>query len=694
MKKHHVGVLVEKNSFVDDGDGVVSFPKNLSITDNSEQRNGTKYDIKSMDLSEYKGQVTADHTDMLQTLIAKVEGVKKVGNKVVIEKIRYAINENPLARLAYNLLVAGYSTDFSIETYGPMPDDDGIYHDAKLIGLSQVVVGNNRNATVNQVVLNSIEQSKEDGLDTKELEATYLNEFKVSQNHSEKDPTKVNNNDKGKESNEMKFVTIKNARTFTVPVTYKNAAGDEVTVDLAANSTLDISEDQKDAVEKQINEAVDTEAEEKAKKEAEEKAAKEKKEAEEAANALGEKQANAIAAAVKAAMAPVQDELKEVKNAFSKTAEAPKFTKQENSTDVKDMSYKERHGKQINAAYEWKALGRLESAQVLNQINEFNLEALKKEGKVENSMTIADFGSFVISPELLTEIQGCRNDYTALIDATDWQETLSLEFGWLKRQGDIDMQSVEFCDDGANGNLKPISEYTAEPQVSKLEELAAVTPVCNAATRFLAADMIGDIAKGYRNDYDRKRAQLILARLEQAVEANGNSVTYDTNPGVNALTSWVDTWAEIATCTPNGTFIFSTRTYAEVMRRAVQAGVNGPLSNIFISGNVPTIFGRPFIVLPDDLMPALDTAGTVTVNVDGETVTINHAVFYVDLQNFTGRTSGGLQYDLSTEASYEVQGQTKSAFQRNELLLRGSFFRGGAILDDSQVAGLLAPGVS
>jgi hypothetical protein len=46
------------------------------------------------------------------------------------------------------------------------------------------------------------------------------------------------------------------------------------------------------------------------------------------------------------------------------------------------------------------------------------------------------------------------------------------------------------------------------------------------------------------------------------------------------------------------------------------------------------------------------------------------------------------------EAAYEEAGVVKSSFQRNELVLRGSFFRGGAIKDSAQVAALASPGVS
>jgi hypothetical protein len=688
MTKTHVGLLVEKNAFTDDGEGTVTFPKGLTITDNSVQRNGTQYDVKSLDTSEYKGQLTADHVDMLQSVIGKVSGLTKKANKITVDSIRFAVKENALARLAYDLFKGGFITDFSIETYGGTLTEEGVYKDARLIGLSAVVVGNNKSAAVNSIVTNSIKQSQEDGLDTEEVEKRFLTEFSVSLNHrSDDQPT--NNN---KESKEMKYVTVTNSRDFALTVKYTNAAGTEVSQELAAGATLDVAEEQQGVVEKQINEATapqPTPTPTPAPTPTPEPTPTPTPEP---------KTDNSLLEAIKALSAKVE---KFEQNAFDSKAKLPEFTKANNSTsrtsvknELEAMDWQERHGKQINAAWEWKKLGRSESADVLNKINEINLAQLKKDGVVQNSMTIGDFGNFVISREMLTEIEGCRNDYTPLVNATQWKETLSTQMAWLKRQGDINMQEVEFCDDDADGNLKPISEYTASIQTSDLHELAAVTPVCNAATRFLAVDLLGDVAAGYRNDYDRKRAQLVIARLEQAVEENGNSVTFDTNPSVEALVALLNAWKEIANCTPNGTFIMNTSSYATILAYALRAGVNGPLSSIFTTGDQPRMFGRPYLVVSDDLLPSLDSAGTVTIPVDGVNVTVNHAVFYANLTNFTGRTSGGLQYDLSTEAAYEDNGTVKSAYQRNELVLRGSFFRGGAIKDTDQVAGILSPGVS
>ena len=48
---NQLNVIVPRGSFIDEGDGVVSFPDGLTITDNSVQRNGTRYDINTTAVS-------------------------------------------------------------------------------------------------------------------------------------------------------------------------------------------------------------------------------------------------------------------------------------------------------------------------------------------------------------------------------------------------------------------------------------------------------------------------------------------------------------------------------------------------------------------------------------------------------------------------------------------------------------------
>lgn len=257
------------------------------------------------------------------------------------------------------------------------------------------------------------------------------------------------------------------------------------------------------------------------------------------------------------------------------------------------------------------------------------------------------------------------------------------------------MSEVEMEADGADGELKPISEYTATPSTSNLKEFAAVTPVCNAATRFLAVDLLGDIAAGYRNAYDKMKAQLFIARLQQAINATGNQVVYTRTTAITGLASWVSLWAKISELVgEGGTFVFNYTTKGQIITDAIASGLDTLATQAMLSGDLSPILGKPAIIVPDDLMPSLNSTGTKSFVVEGVTVTINQGVFYLPLNVFTGRTSGGLQYDLSTDASYEENSVVKSAFQRNELVVRGSGFRGGAVKDTAKVASMAAAGIS
>jgi hypothetical protein len=176
-KKHRENVQVRKNAFVDSGDGVIAFPEGQVISDASVQRNGTRYDITTMDVSEYEGQVTADHFDTVDSIVGQALNWAKNGDQLTIGGIRFAVNESALARLHYDLMRGGFPVDLSIETYGPYPDQEGVYYNSKLIGLSTCVVGNNKSATINkkerELVLNSLAKAKEDGLDTSEAEKLF-----------------------------------------------------------------------------------------------------------------------------------------------------------------------------------------------------------------------------------------------------------------------------------------------------------------------------------------------------------------------------------------------------------------------------------------------------------------------------------------------------------------------------------------
>ena len=695
-------VEVTRNSYKDEGEGVVSFPNGLCISDNQVQRNGSRYDIDSLDISKYAGQLTADHEDKLSNIIGRVEGVKKENGRVTVDKIVYAVKQNPYARLAYDLLVGGFSKAFSTETIGAGADgSDGTLKNHELVGLSQVVCPNNYSAIINSV-RNSLKTAQADGLDINGVEEELLNSFDKETNMDEENKTIE---EKDIETVETPETEEKEVEETTEEESEKEPEQANEEKEEVENDATEVKEEEAEEIEKEENEISDEQVAELFDKidglidmvkdftdvedDIDEKGVEEI--VVDDLNEVDEKVENKKEETMDKEQ--IQNAVAEaLKGYFANDAKAPEFKKDENSVSYAEMDWKERYNKQVNSAYEAFRNGSIAARQTLNEINEANFNALKEAKIVKNSMTIASMGNFVIAPEMYNEIVGQRTDYSAIINATEWKETDSLEFAWLKRNGDIDMKNVAMCDDSKNGNLKPISEYSAEPVTSKLEEMAAVTVVCNAATRFFAVDLLSDVAAGYRNDYDRKRAQLVIARLEQAVEESGQSVNYAPTTDTEAMVAWLESIAEISDTTVNGTLLFNNKTFAKLKAHALEAGSNGPLSSIFIDGEIPRIFGMPYIVLPNDLLPTIEEGEKVTFKVEGKDVEIKHAVFYADLGQFTGRTSGGLQYDISADASYEVSGTVRSAYQRNELVLRGSFFRGGAIKDTSRVAGILAQG--
>lgn len=653
-------IEVVSNSFKDEGDGVISFPNGLVITDDQIQRNGTRYDIESLDISKYAGQLTADHEDKLRNILGRVEGVKKNGNTVTIDKIIYAVKANPLARLAYDLIKGGFSKGFSTETIGPSVDpSDNTHYGHELVGLSQVVTPNNYSAVIN-AVKNSLAKAKEDGLDTTELENQFLTmEEKETMEETKKvEVVEVKNEITDEQVLEL-FERLDSLTEAVQSLKSEDVAEEVAEEVIDETDTDEVVEDIIEEDEPKLNEVDETQKE---------------------TQTMGKEEVNNMIAEA-------------LRGLSIETAKAPEFTeKKKEVNSFKDLSHKEIFNKQVNAAIEAQLNGSYEARKTLTELNAHNLEALKDAGLVRNSMTLASLGNFVVSPEMLTEIQGKRTDYTALIEATNWTEIDTLEYAWVTRNGDIDMQNVALCDDGADGNLKPISEYTTAVHKETMEQMGAVTVVCDNATRFFAANLLSDIAAGYRNDYDRKRAQLVIAKLQEAAKTNAKSLQFTATESIDIVNSLLDAVSVLQE--QGGTLVFNYRTLSQIKKHALAAGANGPLAEIFTTGEVPAIFGVPYIVVPNDLMPTLDSEETVSLTVNKKPVSITHSVFYADLSQFVGFTNEGLSYDLDSIASYEKGGKTYSAFQRGETILRGSFYRGGAFKDVTRATGILRKGLS
>lgn len=455
------------------------------------------------------------------------------------------------------------------------------------------------------------------------------------------------------------------------------------------------SEEATEEVENSVTEESETESEEESedeeesKEETEEEDAEQKEPQETKENKMTEEQINALKEQIKNEILDAQVKAPEVEETEPETKEEPEVAK----------NWRTRYNDQIAAAWNAYRLHNIDAARKLAKINKFNFEEKKAKNANDSEnyvMTIETADDFVLPYEVDKMIHGKRTNYSPILNAVEYVQTDRLTFAYATREGDIDMQNVALCDDGEDGNLKPISTYELKKGVAQMEELAAVTPICDNATKYLAVDILADVAAGYRNDYDRKLAQLVIVRMQQAVNKSGNTVTLEGETSIEKLVEFIKATTKVSDDVVNGTFVFNAKTKAALVEYLFSAAADGELGkDTMTTGEFPTIFGYPYIVVPNDLMPTLGEGDTKTFkamnnetgNVD--TVTITSPVFYGDLDEYRGKTSGALKYDVSADAAYEVgDGTVRSAWQRNELVLRGSFLRGGYIANTSAFAGL------
>lgn len=660
-------VVVDKNSIQDEGDGTIQFNPPLLLSDETVQVNGTKYDHSTTDLSEFRQKGFSDHGSMLgytiETIVGKWLNIRNESGKLLSDGFRFAL-KNPKGRLAYDLVTDGFLDEVSIGTRGPDVDDENTYRNHKVVEASWVGLGNNLNSKLSsdgrQLVMNSIDKYEQEGMDVAPLRKMFTNE------------EITNKGDSMAETKKNQVVKEDDDKQEDTP-----------------------AEAPKETPKEEPTEPVVPET-----------PAKEEDDAE-----------NKLAKMVENAVKPLKDEVAKYKQAFDEGAQEPKWQMSQNAgapqivkgkTNVENTLSKidpwERAGLQfVNYCKAQKGDG--DAAKELRTINEFHLDQLQGEGIVANTLTLGDFGNFVTSPEMQSEMEGFRTDYSEVLRAFPYSNTNSRDFQWLTRSGDISFEDVDGLDDSVGTDtLKPVSEYSGTVTTSRLQELAAVTPISTTANLFMAVDLIRDAAIGYRTEADRRLAQLPIARLEQAMEEDATrSVEWDTGSQTTAQ-KFSNLRTAIASISQgNGVLVMSEASHFLIYDLLHQSGAGSGLTESIVNGNpARSLWGRNLVVVPNDLMPTLDDSSTyrsitqVRPVAGGSpvTVTVNHGIFYVNpQQNWVGRTNGNLRYDLSTEASYESGGSTYSAFARNEVLLRGAVFRGGAIKDKSRIKGVRAEAV-
>lgn len=168
-------------------DSIVLFDEPLQIVGTNERQwNGTIYDLNSTDVTQWDGIITQNHESKLADVIGKAIGLTKNKQGVFIRGIKYATNITPVAVLAKNLLLEGFAPGFSCETLGPDPDENGVWKNHALCGLSQVVHPNDKMAYA--VVTNSLEEAEENGLDTSSLKnevESWKNDLEITINSNE-----------------------------------------------------------------------------------------------------------------------------------------------------------------------------------------------------------------------------------------------------------------------------------------------------------------------------------------------------------------------------------------------------------------------------------------------------------------------------------------------------------------------------
>lgn len=431
--------------------------------------------------------------------------------------------------------------------------------------------------------------------------------------------------------------------------------------------------------EEEVAEESETESEPEAKEETKEENQMTKEELQEILNSFKAEVKNEILDAKVEAPAATEEKEEKVEN------NAPEIAK----------NWKTRYNDQVAAAWDFHRLGNIEAGETLRAINQYNADLrVEKNDAGDAPMTITSLAEFVLPPEMDREIHGVRTNYTPFLNQLEYQNTTALQFMYTTRVGDINMQNVAFCDDGKDGNLKPVETYGLTRGIAQMEEMAAVTPICDNATKYMAVDILADVARGYRNDYDRKLAQLAIVRFQQAVNETGNTVEYNPNTAIDSLVDFVKATTLVSEGVVNGKFVFSAKTKALLLENALRSQTQDVARDAFTAGEIQTIWGYEYVVVPNDLLPTLGTNETRSFkalnNATGvlETVEITTPVFYGDLSEYRGKVNGGLNYTVSTDASYEIGGQVFSAYQRNEMVIRGSFYRGGYIADPTVIAGL------
>lgn len=662
---------------------VVLFDEPQVITDGTVQKDGTFYDIASLDInSVWNGRIMEDHEYGWANRLGTAIGANKdlANDRVTIAGVKFS-RSHPKAQLAMDMMLEGL-IEFSTGTLG-MTEDDGKRENHQMYELSLVGVGNNDN-TVMENEASLLAAAVKNGID--------LSKYNLN---------------KRKETNAMKY-KIYNVNGFAVKVKVKNDAGDEQEVEVPAGGSAEVDNAEAQAAGQEQVDKAEAPAPAGDPKpgegENENNAPVSRADFEALTNSFRDLQKNLNTPAK-----PAQGEHEEKNNIGT----GAKLTQQ-----VKNMKAGERLYKQIMLERN----GQAQSAEY-QAINEFNREELVAKGNT-NAMddSAGSLGGLIPPYELLDKIVQCETNYDAFLQAFGFEDA-GLSYGWNVGIGDIEFTPEGYCDPSEQSGIEVGLENRTQ------ERLATHSVICNKVSRFSPVNVVNIVASRYQQAYKRALVAFALAEMQVAVDkrvtgwdrASGTDVAADPNGSLeypeagqrSQIETAVGLFTNLADCVMGGAYVMNAQTAAKLILDLGLTGVGDSQSTTGITkvnnyGALGVALGGTVVVVPNNMLPTLGTDSTVTVartTAGGGNVTIDHAIFYTTGENWYGVTNGALQFDVDSFGSYEVSVQktvtgggggtvtvteTRSAKQRGETVLFGEMYRGGGVLDFRQIGGIKA----
>ncbi len=136
---------------------------------------------------------------------------------------------------------------------------------------------------------------------------------------------------------------------------------------------------------------------------------------------------------------------------------------------------------------------------------------------------------------------------------------------------------------------------------------------------------------------------------------------------IQTLWPWLDVIAKISDSGVAGTLQRAAAVLLYIEETHWRLALASSRQEIFVSGEVPTIFGTPYIVVPN-LMPSISTEEFVKhePSTGKLQLLVQHSTRWLERVHRL-YTSGGLQYTMSSK--HLTDSTSKSAYERNELVV-------------------------